>query len=274
MTPANAVDSEAGAPVVEVQNLHSRLGGQVIHRGLDLDVARGELLTVIGASGSGKTILLQQIIGLRRPEQGSIRVLGKTLHDLEPWEARLLRRRWGVLFQQPALFSAMSVYDNLAFPVRELRKEGIHVDEDALREGIALKLHMVGLVPEDAWKFPYQLSGGMAKRAALARALMLEAELLFLDEPTSGLDPGAASELDKLLGELHKELHLTAVMITHDIYSVAALSDRIAVLADGKLVTTGKLEDVARFDHPFITDFFRTRKGESRLQSLAAERAN
>jgi len=265
----NAVDSETDAAVIQVENLHSRLGGQPIHRGLDLEVARGEMMTVIGASGSGKTILLQQIIGLRRPSQGSIRVFGKTLDELETWEARLLRRRWGVLFQQAALFSAMNVYDNLAFPVRELRKEGIHVDEDVLREGIALKLHMVGLAPEDAWKYPYELSGGMAKRAALARALMLEAELLFLDEPTPGLDPGSASGFDTLLAELHKELNLTAVMITHDIYSVAALSDRIAVLADGKLVTVGRLEEVAHFQHPFIADFFRARKGENRLQSLA-----
>ena len=267
------MDSEADTKVIRVENLHSRLGGQPIHRGLDLDVARGEMMTVIGASGSGKTTLLQQIIGLQRPERGSIRVFGNTLDGLEIREARLLRRRWGVLFQQAALFSAMSVYDNLAFPVRELRKEGIHVDEDVLREGIALKLHMVGLSPEDAWKYPYELSGGMAKRAALARALMLEAELLFLDEPTSGLDPGSASELDTLLGELHKELHLTAGMITHDIYSVAALSDRIAVLADGKLVTVGALEEVVRVGHPFITDFFRTRKGENRLQSLATGEA-
>ena len=149
----NVVDAEPDAAVIKVENLHSRLGGQAIHRGVDLEVRRGELLTVIGASGSGKTTLLQQIIGLQQPDQGSIRVLGQSLDDLEVWEARLLRRRWGVLFQQAALFSAMNVYDNLAFPVRELRKEGIHVDEDTLRDGIALKLHMVGLAPEDAWKY-------------------------------------------------------------------------------------------------------------------------
>src|SRR5690242_5650406 len=266
----DAVDLETDTAVIQVENLHSRLGGRAIHRGLDLAVARGEKMTVIGASGSGKTILLQQIIGLRRPNQGSIRVFGKTLDDLEVWEARLLRRRWGVLFQQAALFSAMSVYDNLAFPVRELRKEGLAVDEDMLREGIALKLHMVGLAPEDAWKYPYELSGGMAKRAALARALMLEAELLFLDEPTSALDPAAASEFDKLVGQLHDELHLTALMITHDIYSVAALSNRIAVLAGGKLVTVGTLEEVAHFEHPFIANFFRSRPGEDRLRDVTA----
>ena len=253
---------------IKVQGLHKQLGGQAIHDGLDLEVRRGELVSVIGASGAGKTILLDQIIGLLRPDRGTIRVLGQTINALDPWEARLLRRRWGVLFQQAALFSAMNVYDNLAFPVRELRKEGLRVDEDMLREGIALKLHMVGLAPEDAWKFPFELSGGMAKRAALARALMLEAELLFLDEPTSGLDPAAASGFDTLLDELHAELGFSALMITHDIYSVATLSDRVAVLADGKLVATGALEDVARFEHPFIESFFHSRQGEARLRAL------
>jgi len=256
--------------VIQVQGLHKQLGGQTILDGLDLEVMRGELVSVIGASGAGKTILLDQIIGLLRPDRGTIRVLGQTINELEPWEARLLRRRWGVLFQQSALFSAMNVYDNLAFPVRELRKEGLRVDEDVLREGIALKLHMVGLAPEDAWKFPFELSGGMAKRAALARALMLEAELLFLDEPTSGLDPAAASEFDTLLGELHAELGFSALMITHDIYSVATLSDRVVVLADGKLIAAGTLEDVTRFEHPFIASFFRSRPGEERLRALPA----
>jgi phospholipid/cholesterol/gamma-HCH transport system ATP-binding protein len=262
------VDSETPESVIKVENLHKRLGGQRIHQGIDLEVRRNELMSVIGASGSGKTILLHQIIGLLQPDEGSIRVLGKTINHLETWEARLLRRRWGVLFQQSALFSAMNVYDNLAFPVRELRKEGLEVDEDTLREEIALKLHMVGLKPEDAWKFPFELSGGMAKRAALARALMLETELLFLDEPTTGLDPASASEFDTLLGDLHEELNLTAMMITHDIYSMAALSNRIAVLADGRLVTVGTLEEVARFKHPFIADFFRSRHGTERLRAL------
>ncbi|HLI18245.1 MAG TPA: ATP-binding cassette domain-containing protein [Rhodanobacteraceae bacterium] len=267
------MNTETGEAVIEVKNLHKRLGGQPVHEGIDLEVRRGELMSVIGASGSGKTTLLQQIIGLLPPDEGEIRVLGQTINQLEAWEARLLRRRWGVLFQQSALFSAMTVYDNLAFPVRELRKEGLKVDEDMLREGIALKLHMVGLAPEDAWKYPYELSGGMAKRAALARALMLEAELLFLDEPTSALDPAAASEFDTLVGQLHAELHLTALMITHDIYSVAALSNRIAVLADGKLITVGTLEEVARFEHPFIADFFRSRPGEDRLRNVTINEA-
>lgn len=256
-------------PVIQVKNLHKQLGGQVVHRGINLDVRRGDLMSVIGASGAGKTVLLDQIIGLLPPDEGSIRVLGETINGLTPWEARRLRRRWGVLFQQSALFSALSVYDNLAFPVRELRKEGLTVDEHTLRESIALKLHMVGLAPDAAWKYPYELSGGMSKRAALARALMLDAELLFLDEPTSGLDPAAASEFDTLIGELHGELNLTALMITHDVYSVATLSTHVAVLADGHLIAVGTVEEVARVHHPFIANFFRSRSGAKRLHALS-----
>ncbi|HET6632262.1 MAG TPA: ATP-binding cassette domain-containing protein [Rhodanobacteraceae bacterium] len=270
--PAADVAAAGDQAVIKVENLHKALGGQEIHKGLDLEVRRRELMTVIGTSGSGKTTLLHQIIGLLQPDEGSIEVLGKTINDLEGEEARLLRRRWGVLFQKGALFSAMNVYDNIAFPVRELRKEGLAVDENMLRDGIALKLHMVGLKPEDAWKFPYELSGGMAKRAALARALMLEAELLFLDEPTTGLDPASASDFDTLIDELHEELELTALMITHDVCSVAALSDRVAVLDEGRLVTVGTLEEVAAFDHPFIEDFFRARHGEDKLRSLPTYR--
>ncbi len=259
----------AGAEVViKVEGLHTRRGRQVVHDGLDLEVRRGEVMTVIGASGSGKTTLLHEIIGLVTPERGSIHVLGKAIHELDTWETRLLRRNWGVVFQQGALFSALNVYDNLAFPVRELRKEGLQVDPAMLHDNIALKLHMVGLRPEDAWKYPHELSGGMSKRVALARALMLEAELLFLDEPTTGLDPASASEFDTLLDDLHQELNLTAVMVTHDIYTVATMSDRIAVLDGGKLVTVGTLEDVARFDHPFVQNFFRSRHGENKLRAL------
>jgi phospholipid/cholesterol/gamma-HCH transport system ATP-binding protein len=255
--------------VIQVHDLYKQLGGRTVHDGLDFEVMRGELMAVIGASGAGKTILLDQIIGLLRPDRGSIQVLGSDVNELAMWQGRLLRRRWGVLFQQPALFSAMNVYDNLAFPVRELRTEGIEVDEHMLSEGVALKLHMVGLNPEDAWKYPFELSGGMAKRAALARALMLEAELLFLDEPTTGLDPAAAYAFDALLGELHDELNLTVLMITHDIYSVVTLSNRVAVLADKHLVTVGPVDEVARSGHPFVENFFRPRRGTDELRSLA-----
>jgi phospholipid/cholesterol/gamma-HCH transport system ATP-binding protein len=256
-------------PVIEIRGLCKRFGRQQVHKGLDLEVRRGEFLSVIGTSGSGKSTLLQQVIGLVKPDSGSIRVLGAAVGELDGEDARLLRRHWGVLFQQGALFSAFNVFDNVAFPMRELRKEGWSVDENMLRDSVALKLHMVGLKPEDAWKRPAQLSGGMLKRAALARALMLEAELLFLDEPTTGLDPASSAEFDAMLGALHKELNLTVMMVTHDLYSMATLSDRIAVLEEGRLITVGTLREVARFDHPFIRDFFRSRRNDDPLRDLA-----
>ncbi len=254
--------------VIEISNLHKRFGDQQVHQGLDLKVMRGEFLSVIGTSGSGKSTLLHQVIGLLPPDEGAIKVLGQPVGELESEAARLLRRRWGVLFQKGALFSALNVFDNIAFPMRELRKEGQIVDEEMLRDAVALKLHMVGLKAETAWKYPAELSGGMLKRAALARALMLEAELLFLDEPTTGLDPVSSSEFDAMLDELHHELNLTAMMVTHDLHSMATLSDRIAVLDEGKLITVGTLEEVASYDHPFIADFFRSRRGEKQLREL------
>lgn len=258
------------APVIAIHGLHKRFGAQQVHAGIDLEVRRGEFMSVIGTSGSGKSTLLHEVIGLIRPDSGSIRVLGAAVGELDGGSARALRRRWGVLFQQGALFSAFNVFDNIAFPMRELRKEGWSLDEDMLRAGVALKLHMVGLAPDTAWKRPAELSGGMLKRVALARALMLEAELLCLDEPTTGLDPAASAEFDAVLGALHKELNLTVMMITHDLYSMAALSDRIAVMDAGKLVVVGTLQEVARFDHPFIRDFFGARRKEVPLRDLAA----
>lgn len=255
-------------PAISIRNLHKRFGTQRIHDGIDLDVQRGECLAVIGGSGSGKSTLLHEVIGLTRPDAGSIHVLGAEINHLDGAAARALRRRWGVLFQQGALFSAFNVFDNIAFPMRELRKDGWTIDEDMLRDSVALKLHMVGLAPADAWKHPSELSGGMLKRAALARALMLEAELLFLDEPTTGLDPASAAAFDTMLGALHKELNLTVLMVTHDLYSMAALSDRVAVLDGGKLAIVGSVQQVAAFEHPFVHEFFHARRNEDPLRRL------
>ena len=255
--------------VIEIRGLRKRFGAQRVHDGIDLDVYRGECLSVIGSSGSGKSTLLHEVIGLLPIDAGSIRVLGQAVGHLDAAAARALRRRWGVLFQQGALFSAFNIFDNIAFPMRELRKEGWSIDEGMLGECVALKLRMVGLTPRDAWKRPSELSGGMLKRAALARALMLEAELLFLDEPTTGLDPAAAAAFDALLAALHEELNLTVMMVTHDLYSMASLSDRIAVLDRGKLVTVGTPREVAGYKHPFIDDFFHARRNERPLRNLA-----
>lgn len=254
--------------VISVRNLRKSFGTQVVHDGLNLTVRRGEFLSVIGTSGSGKTTLLHQIIGLLRPDGGDINVLGVATSDRRGSGARHLRQRWGVLFQNNALFSAFNVFDNIAFPMRELRREGWRISERTLRDSVALKLHMVGLAAQDALKHPAELSGGMQKRVALARALMLEAELLFLDEPTTGLDPASAAAFDGLLAELHCELGLTVFMVTHDLYSVAALSDRVAALDAGRVITVGSVPEVAGYDHPFIRNFFRARRDAGELREL------
>jgi phospholipid/cholesterol/gamma-HCH transport system ATP-binding protein len=258
-------DQEA---VIKVQGVSTCLNGQWVHRGLDLTVYRNEVLGLIGGSGSGKSVLLHEIIGLRAPNDGSIEVLGHHPNELRGTEVRELRRRWGVLFQEGALFSAYTVYENIAFPFRELKKEGIEVEEQMIRDAVMLKMHMVGLSAEDAWKYPGELSGGMLKRAALARALALDAELLFLDEPTTGLDPLSASELDSLFLDLRAELNPTALMISHDLNTLAALSDRVAVLDEGRVLTTGPIEEVAKFDHPFVKRYFQQRQGEQIVRSL------
>ena len=260
--------SEASENIITVRKLTTRLGRRIIHRDLDLEVRRGEVMGLIGSSGGGKTVLLQHIIGLLRPVSGSIELFGEPIEKMTPEEFRHIALRWGVLFQQGALFSALTVFDNVAFPFRELKKYGEGVDEETLRELVFLKLKMAGLEPEDAWKYPAELSGGMVKRAALARALALDAELLFLDEPTSGLDPIRSAEFDSLLLELRQEMQLSALLVTHDLDSLALLCDRIAILDEGKVLITGTLDEVARFDHPFVKEFFKTRPGEERLRSI------
>lgn len=249
--------------VVRVRGLGTRFGGHWVHRNLDLTVYRGEVLALVGETGGGKTTLMREIIGLTRPETGRIEVLGRPVYG----GRTAARVQWGVLFQQGALFTSLSVFENIAFPLRELWVTGHELDEDMIHDLVMLKLKMVGLRPEDAWKLPAELSGGMVKRAALARALALEAEVLFLDEPTSGLDPNSASELDRLLDELHRELNLSTLMITHDLNSMAAVSDRIAVLADGCVLVTGTLAEVAAYDHPFVRRFFHGVRGEALLRT-------
>jgi len=258
----------ASDAVVAVHDLYKRLGGRWVHRGVDLEVRQGEVLAVVGASGSGKTTLLRQIIGLLRPDQGSVRVLGQDVYSVDLYAAHVLRSHWGVLFQQGALFSALNVLENIAFPLRELSVIGEALPEAYIHDLVMVKLELVGLDPSDAWKLPAELSGGMIKRVALARALALDAELLFLDEPTTGLDPNSAAEFDHLLADLHAELRLTALMITHDVNSLAAVSDRVAVLAEGKVLTVGPLAEVVRVDHPFIKAFFHGERGRPVLEKL------
>lgn len=248
--------------VIEVRGLGKRFGERWVLENVDLDLYQGEILALVGASGSGKTTLLRQIIGLSPLDVGSVRVFGQDVHNVNLETVHEVRRRWGVLFQQGALFSALTVFDNIAFPLRELAVTGDKIDEDYIRDLVMLKLEMVGLEAEAARKLPSELSGGMVKRAALARALALDAEILFLDEPTTGLDPNLASEFDHLLLELKSELQLSALMVTHDPHSVAVLGDRVAVLGGGKLKAIGPTSEVAELDDPFIQSFFHGERGK------------
>lgn len=242
--------------VVRVKNLLTRFGAQVIHDHLCLDVYRGEILGVVGGSGTGKTVLLNTILGLCRPAGGSVEVLG--VNPFIPENYQKAVARWGVLFQTGALFSSMTVGENIAVPMREIAG----LPQKLIRELVYLRLSMVGLAPETYNKYPSQLSGGMIKRVALARALAIDAELLFLDEPTSGLDPISAVTFDDLLKTLQRNFNLTVVMITHDLDSLRANCDRIAVLVD-RHVIVDKVEKIHRNPHPWIQGYFHGRRGQN-----------
>ena len=254
--------------VIEVHNLCKSYGKTVIHKDLQFDVRRGEIVSIVGGSGSGKTTLVRQIIALERPTSGTIKVLGENVSTVNAQTARLMRCRTGMLFQQGALFSAMSVFDNVAQPIRELGK----VPEPLLRDIVMLKLEMVGLPFKHASKMPAALSGGMIKRVGIARAIALEPELLFLDEPTAGLDPQSSEEFVQLIATLHRMLGLTVVMVTHDLDTTVSLSTRVAVLAEQRVLVCAPVEQVAGIDHPFIHEYFLGARGRRALQALPAER--
>ena len=262
-------EEEVGAPVVQIRNLWTRFGRTVVHQDLNLDIYAGEILTIVGGSGTGKTVLLRQMLGLERPSEGCVKVFGEDISEAEPEQLQHMRNHWGMLFQQGALYSALSVFDNIAFPMRELRS----LPEDVIRDAVLLKMDMVGLGPEHANKMPSDLSGGMVKRAALARALALEPRLLFLDEPTAGLDPDLSDAFVSLIQTLHRELKLTVVMVTHDLDTLFALSSRIAVLAEKHVLAVGPSCDVLRVDHPFIKHFFLGPRGQRALEVLEERQA-
>ncbi|MEK7882135.1 MULTISPECIES: ABC transporter ATP-binding protein [Methyloversatilis] len=238
--------------VIDIRGLVTRFGSNVVHDGLDLALPAGEVLALVGGSGSGKTTLLRQVIGLLRPQQGQIRVFGQPLFSGDALADRQLRRRFGVLFQQGALFSALNVLENIAFPLRELR----WLDRDAINDLVMIKLAMVELEPQHAWLMPAELSGGMIKRVALARALALEPELLLLDEPTAGLDPDRSEAFVALIRRLRDQLGLTVVLVTHDLDTLAALATQVAVLGERRILAYGPLDHVMKHDHPFIRSFF------------------
>ncbi|RJG03132.1 ABC transporter ATP-binding protein [Noviherbaspirillum sedimenti] len=249
------------APLIRVRKLWTQFGNHVVHQDLNLEVHTGEILSLVGGSGTGKTTLVRQMLGLNRPARGSVEVYGENIQSGDAAHLQRLRQRWGMLFQQGALFSALSAFDNVALPMRELRT----LPETLIRDAALFKLHLVGITPAEATKMPADLSGGMVKRVSLARALALEPELLFLDEPTAGLDPAMADSFVELIRTLHQSMRLTVVMITHDLDTLYALSTRIAVLADKHVIADGTREQVMAVKHPFIQEYF---WGERSLRAL------
>jgi len=252
------------APIIEIRNLWTQFGEFVVHQDLNLAVYPGEIVSLVGGSGSGKTTLLRQMLGLEMPAHGSVRVCGEDINHADSTSLQRLRNRWGMLFQQGALFSALNTLDNVALPMRELRV----LPEALIRDAALLKLSMVGITPSDAEKMPAELSGGMIKRVALARALALEPELLFLDEPTAGLDPDLSESFVELIRSMHREMRLTVMMVTHDLDTLFALSTRIAVLAEKRVIAFGTPEEVIRVKHPFIERFFLGERGRRALEVL------
>jgi phospholipid/cholesterol/gamma-HCH transport system ATP-binding protein len=250
--------SDAEDTVITVRGLTNRFGEQVVHEALDLDVRRGEILGVVGGSGTGKSVLMRSIIGLQRPEAGEVEVFGEPMLDRDEHEAEAIRRRWGVLFQGGALFSTLTVAENVEVPLREYYRQ---LDEELLDEIASYKIVMSGLPADAAPKYPSELSGGMRKRAGLARSLALDPELLFLDEPTAGLDPIAAAGFDELIRSLQKTLDLTVFLITHDLDTLYAICDRVAVLADRKVIAVGTIPELLALDHPWIQEYFNGPRG-------------
>ena len=249
--------------VISVRDLVVGFGDHLVLDHLSLDAYSGEILGVVGASGSGKSVLLRTIIGLLPKREGQIEVLGLDLDAADEAQRRALERRWGVLFQQGALFSSLTVRQNVQFPMRE----NLDLSPRLLDEMALAKLEMVGLARRDADKFPAELSGGMTKRAALARALALDPEIVFLDEPTSGLDPIAAGDFDELIRTLQQTLGLTVFMVTHDLESLYTVCDRVAALADGKVVAAGPIAAMLECEHPWVKTYFQGKRG-----ALLAER--
>ncbi|HEY1991248.1 MAG TPA: ATP-binding cassette domain-containing protein [Gammaproteobacteria bacterium] len=242
----------SAAPVIQLKDIHTVFGKLAVHRGISLELRRGQILGIVGKSGSGKTTLMREMIGLQAPTRGEVRLFGERLAAVGPRQLAQLHQRCGFLFQGGALFSAFNVFDNVAFPLRESR----FVEEKLIRQLVRMKIGMVGLTQDAVGLLPSQLSGGMTKRAALARALALEPELLLLDEPTSGLDPVASEEFMTLLATLHRELAFTAVIVTHDLEVMHELCDLLAVLDDGRLLAFAPPAEVYASAEPSLHEFF------------------
>ncbi|MGH6616047.1 ABC transporter ATP-binding protein [Sphingomonas sp.] len=260
MSPAEVPEA-----VITVHGLKNSFGDQVVHDGLDLEVRRGEIFGVVGGSGTGKSVLMRSIIGLQTPDEGEITVFGEPTIGREETEAVDIRKRWGVLFQGGALFSTLTVAENIQVPLREFYPK---LDPSLLDEVAAYKVVMSGLSADAGPKYPAELSGGMRKRAGLARALALDPELLFLDEPTAGLDPIGAAAFDELTKGLQKTLGLTVFLITHDLDTLYAICDRVAVLADKKVIAVGTIPELLALDHPWIQEYFNGPRGRAATASI------
>jgi phospholipid/cholesterol/gamma-HCH transport system ATP-binding protein len=254
------MSAQSEAPIIEVRGLRNTFGEHVIHDGLDLEVRRGEIMGVVGGSGTGKSVLMRSIIGLQTPVAGEITVFGQSMIGRDEEEAKNVRRRWGVLFQGGALFSTLTVAENVQVPIKEFYAG---IDQELLDEIAAYKIAMSGLPVDAGAKYPSELSGGMRKRAGIARALGLDPELLFLDEPTAGLDPIGAAGFDQLIHELRDALGLTVFLITHDLDTLYAICDRVAVLADKKVVAVGTIEELLALDHEWIQEYFKGPRGRA-----------
>ncbi|MDB5439089.1 MAG: transporter ATP-binding protein [Caulobacteraceae bacterium] len=263
---SRAKGQDGADPPVKVEGLVSRFEDRLIHENLDLVVRKGEVLGVVGGSGAGKSVLLNTILGLRKPDGGKITVLGHELENASRNDWRDIERRWGVLFQQGALFSSLTVAENVAAPLREHTK----LPQGEIEVLAELKIALAGLPPEAAMLKPAELSGGMRKRAGLARALALDPELLFLDEPTAGLDPLGAQAFDELILELSDTMGLTVFMITHDLDTLYAVTDRVAVLADQHIIAVAPVEELEKLDHPWVQDYFRGPRGRAAQKAAGA----
>lgn len=244
---------------IDVRGLTNAFGTQLVHNALDLQVKRGEIMGVVGGSGSGKSVLMRAILGLRRPQAGSVNVLGIDALDEDPKQRLAIERQTGVLFQGGALFSSLTVLENIAVPL----KEHLDLPDELMHQLCWMKMRLAGLPSNAAHKLPSQLSGGMKKRAGLARALALDAPLLFLDEPTAGLDPIGAAGFDELILSLKQSLGLTVFLITHDLDTLYAICDRVAVLADQRVVACAPIAEIERFDHPWVHEYFHGPRGRA-----------
>jgi len=247
--------------------VRNQFGRQVIHDGLDLDIHRGEVLGIVGGSGTGKSVLLRTILGLNKPAEGRIQLFGQMRGEMTSAQERAVERRWGVLFQDGALFSSLTVAQNIQVSLRE----HLHLPQYLMDEIAAVKIALVGLPPEAGPKYPSELSGGMRKRAGLARALALDPEVVFLDEPTAGLDPIGAAAFDDLIKNLQATLGLTVFMVTHDLDSLYAICDRIAVLAEKRVLVTGTIDELMQHAHPWIKEYFHGPRGRA---AVAAKERN